>query len=227
MTQAKDTTAWLDDAAAGWKAKLAELPFPTRWLYDAIVQTFLTQGRPPDQAQLHAMATEAGVDLAGALADLTARDLLVADAATGSISAAYPFSGTPTAHQVAIEDGPAVYAMCAVDALGIPFMVDRAATVASREPSSGAPIRIRIEPATGQMVADPAGVIVFAGSTSGDGAACERACPFVNFFHSDAAIAHYRASHPELDGRTLSLAEAVAAGKRLFANRSRNLAPPA
>lgn len=227
MTQAKDSTAWLDDLAAGWQAKLAELPAPTRQLYDAIRQTFLTQGSPPDQPQLRAAATAAGVDLARGLADLTARDLLVADAATGRVSAAYPFSGTPTAHQVTIEDGPTVYAMCAVDAIGIPFMVDRAVTVASREPTSGEPIRLHIEPTTGQVVADPVGVVVFVGSTGGGGAACERACPFVNFFRSEEAVTHYRATHPELDGRTLSLPETVEASKRLFGNRSQDLVPPA
>lgn len=227
MTQEKDTTSWLRDLAAGWEAKLAALPAAERQLYGAILQAFLTQGRPPDAAHVHTAATAAGVNPTAALAALAARDLIVTDASTGSVSAAYPFSGPPTAHQVVIDGGQAVSAMCAVDALGIPFMLERAVTVVSHEPTSGEPIRIRIEPATGRVEAAPAGVVVFVGNIGGEGPACERACPFVNFFRSAASVAHYRTAHPGLAGRIVSLTDAIAAGKHVFANRSHDLLPTA
>src|SRR5262249_58871257 len=46
-------------------------------------------------------------------------------AANGVVAVAYPFSGMPTRQQVELDGFPAVYAMCAIDALGIPAMAGR------------------------------------------------------------------------------------------------------
>ena len=43
----------------------------------------------------------------------------------------YPFSAATTAHTVAIEGGPTVFAMCAVDALGIADMLGTDVTITS------------------------------------------------------------------------------------------------
>ncbi len=49
----------------------------------------------------------------------------------GKIIAAYPFSIRPTRHRVELENGVTVSAMCAIDALGIPPMVNCNATIYS------------------------------------------------------------------------------------------------
>src|SRR6266851_3841576 len=51
-------------------------------------------------------------------------DLVVRDAVSRNVRCAYPFSGVPTPHRVRlVEQDESLYAMCAVDALGIPFML--------------------------------------------------------------------------------------------------------
>lgn len=61
--------------------------------------------------------------LSRALAELEAAELV--HAANGAVSVVYPFSGAPTRQQVELDGFPAVYAMCAIDALGIPAMAGR------------------------------------------------------------------------------------------------------
>ena len=58
-----------------------------------------------------------------ALRQLAADDLIALDG-RDTLVAAYPFSPTPTAHVVSRGDVRA-FEMCAIDALGIPFMLDR------------------------------------------------------------------------------------------------------
>jgi len=53
------------------------------------------------------------------------------------ITGGVPFAAGPTAHRVRIFDGPTVFANCAVDALGIAAMLDRAVDVVSLDPQTG------------------------------------------------------------------------------------------
>jgi alkylmercury lyase len=101
------------------------------------------------------MATELGLDPNRALDALAAADLVHRDPASGTISVAYPFSGRPTVHQVQLDGGIDVQAMCALDALGIPQMTRRDARIRSTDPVGGQPITVeahhgawRWEPAT-------------------------------------------------------------------------------
>src|SRR5205823_9698107 len=128
---------------------------------------------------------------------------------------AYPFSSVPTAHQVAIAGLATVSAMCAIDALGIPFMVNRTVTIASRDAATDEPLAIQIEPETERVMAEPTGVVVFVGTT-GEGTAAACRCPFINFFRSAEAAIAYHEAHPELDGEVLSLDAAVTYGRRVF-----------
>lgn len=79
------------------------------------------------------MAASARIDLRAVLGELIESDVVALDNA-GEFRAAYPFSPIPTAHQVAISAGPTVYAMCAIDALGISAMLGRPANISSRAP---------------------------------------------------------------------------------------------
>src|SRR5215472_13503582 len=88
--------------------------------YCAILRRFPARGGPPDHTQL--------------------------DATTGGIRAAYPFSGLPTPHRVLLAPDAQevaeqqVFAMCALDALGIPLMLHRAATILSEDALTHMPI---------------------------------------------------------------------------------------
>src|SRR6266545_4811398 len=50
-------------------------------------------------------------------------------AATGELAGAYPFVANPRGHQVHLTGGLTVQAYCAIDALGIPAMLDQDATI--------------------------------------------------------------------------------------------------
>lgn len=84
-------------------------------------------------------------------------------------------------------------AYCAVDALGIPAMLDQDATIGSHDPLTGVPITVAVR--DGQARWEPAGVVVgyvidHQEAAARDGpagqAACSR-CPLINFHVSPAA----------------------------------------
>jgi hypothetical protein len=188
-------------------------PEETR-LYWSIVLAFPELGGPPDAGWVRARATELGVDAEVALAEFATRDLLHRDPASGAITAAYPFSGVATHHQVVPAGGKPVYAMCAIDALGIPFMLGRDATVSAADIADGTPIRVEVR--DGQASWDPPGAVVLVGTVGGSGASADTRCPFVNFFASTTAAEVYLRTHPAVSGRVLDLGAALEAGKRVF-----------
>jgi len=75
-------------------------------------------------------AKDAGVDVSSALEGLKHKGL-VAIRNDGCISGIYPFSALPTHHQVQVKDGKSVYAMCAIDSLGIAYELNQDVTIAS------------------------------------------------------------------------------------------------
>lgn len=81
---------------------------------------------------MRAAAAEFGLDADSAL-DVFAREDLLNRDRDGEIAVAYPFSGRPTAHVVRFPSGREVYAMCAIDALGIAAMLEEPITVNSPE----------------------------------------------------------------------------------------------
>lgn len=111
---------------------------PARHVHRAVLGAFTETGRAPLRAELERIARGQGSDPGAVLAELARRDVLAFDG-SGEIRAAYPFSPSPTPIQVTWEGGPRVYAMCAIDALGISAMLDRPVTITAREPGSGRP----------------------------------------------------------------------------------------
>jgi hypothetical protein len=106
-----------------WRGGSAErqacIAAPLRDLHRAILRQFLQTGTPPTACWITGTAANLGLD-ATALADLEAADLV--RTADGVVTVAYPFSGTPTRQRVELDGFPGVYAMCAIDALGVPAM---------------------------------------------------------------------------------------------------------
>jgi hypothetical protein len=110
---------------------------PLRDFHRRLLGGFSTRTGPPEPGPVRAMAVELGLDQRQALGVLAAADLVHIDPASGTISVAYPFSGRPTPHRVQFDDGIQVWAMCALDALGIPQMTRRDAQISSTDPASG------------------------------------------------------------------------------------------
>jgi hypothetical protein len=191
-----------------WAAnRIAGLAPASRRLYALILYRF-TEGAPPDRDELSDLGFGGE-----ALLELVEHDLVQLDP-DGEVAVAYPFSASPTRHRVLTEDGRAYWAMCAIDALGMPYLLHQAAEIRAQEPGSDRAITITIDPATGTVHADPADAAV-AAARAGDGCAAGCACPHINAFAS-AAAAERHLANSDLHGTILALPAATAAGRRAF-----------
>ena len=196
-------------------ARAEQLTADDAAFYQAILREFPRRGGPPDAAWLAAEAAARGLDAEPTLARLAEHDLIVRDPATGAIRSMYPFSAMPTPHRVSVEGGRPVYAMCAIDALGIPFMLERDAVIESLDPTTDTPIRVEVRGGAARW--DPPSAAVLTASSEGAGGPkAERCCPVMNFFATAEAAEAYHAAHPAVAGRVLTQEEAVAHGKRYF-----------
>ena len=160
----------------GVKDRQATLPSALRTFHRRLLGAFLTQAGPPDPAVVAHLAAELALDPRAALAALAAADVVHTDPATGRISIAYPFSGQPTPHRVALAGGPSVHAMCALDALGIPQMTRRDARISSTDPVSGQPVTIEAQHGVWQW--EPATTVVLVAAAGGAcGTVADCCCP--------------------------------------------------
>jgi hypothetical protein len=197
-----------------WGAqRVAGLAPPERELYGSLLRAF-ADGREPDGA------------LAGrrhALGRLVEGDLVAIDR-DGAVVVAYPFSARPTRHRVLSEDGRRHWAMCAIDALAIPFLLRRRAEIHARSAGNQRPVTVMVDPVAGAIVSNPGDATVVA-ARAGPGCAASCACPYINLFGSRAdADRHLAASG--LHGTVLTVADAAAAGRALFGGLRELLAGP-
>lgn len=208
----------LDKASAA-----AALSPATRRLHRAVLAAFTETGRAPSRASLIRLARDHAADPEQTLAELAERDLLAVDNA-GELRAAYPFSPTPTAIRVSWDGGPAVHAMCAVDALGISAMLDHPVTIVAAEPGTGATVAVEVDRDSARWT--PATAVVFAGAI--DDPCCpsvDRSCGHINFFTSAEAARAWAAGRPDVTGVVLDQAQALAAGVAEFGPLLRDAAP--
>ena len=179
-----------------------------------VLNSFAETGRAPMRAEWERRADSAGIDPAAALGELTECDL-VALGENGEIRAAYPFSPIPTRHRIIRDGGAEVYAMCAVDALGISAMLDVPVTVTSTEPDTDRAVSVRVDRDSARW--DPETAVVFAGGT-GDacGPSVDRTCGHINFFTSSDAARDWVTRNPEVSGFLLDQDQALASGVAEF-----------
>ena len=191
----------------------AELSF-----YQAVLRAFAEQAGPPEPAWLTATAAARGLDAGTILRRFSELDLLVLDSAGAALASMYPFSAVPTRHLVRFADGRHVYALCAIDALGIPFMLDQDVAIESADPTTDEPIRVQIQQGVVSWQPETAVVLTVALEQPDaiPGAKAESCCPAMNFFADEATAEAYRRTHCELPGLLLSQEEAVQRGKRAF-----------
>jgi Alkylmercury lyase len=204
--------------ARGVQDRQAVLPGPLQAFHRALLGAFLAGAGPPDRSVVGQLAAELALEPRAALAVLGAADLVRTDPATSRVSVAYPFSAVPTSHRVELAGGPTVYAMCALDALGVPLMTCRNGRISSADPSSGQPITVTVDDRGWRW--RPATTMVLAG-TAAVGDACSRVadccCPHINFHASPRDADDYRRAHPALAAELLDQAEAIEAARRGFA----------
>jgi hypothetical protein len=192
----------------------AALTRPARQVHLAVLAAFAQTGKAPGRGELERIALAGGADPAAVLAELAERDV-IAFGRAGEIRAAYPFSPSPTPIRVSWEGGPVIYAMCAIDALGVSAMLGRPVTITAAEPGTGRVITVHAD--RDQARWDPPGAVVFAGATSGDCRhAADRTCGYINFFTSARAARTWAKANPAVTGTVLRRARALSAGVAEF-----------
>jgi hypothetical protein len=194
-------------------ARQRKVPPPLRQMHQLILRHFAEHATAPEPRQLREWAHQLDIELGEALDQLVSVDLVEADPATAQLLGAYPFSAIPRGHKVQLAGGPTVEAYCAIDALGIPTMLDRDVVISSQDPHTGEPIGITVT--NGQASWRPDDTVVVLGSDRSCGVSACAHCPYITFHSSPAtAAAHLQAAH--LDGEILTQSQALDAGALLF-----------
>ena len=205
--------AWLDSAGRAGRGRIAPAGRGLRAVHQAVLRSFARTGAAPDLLSLarHAAPFEASL----VLAELADGDFLCLDPA-GHIAAAYPFSTQPTRHRVQITGAAAVFAMCAIDALGISAMTGLPAVIESADPSTDEPVTVHVDQASSTW--DPATAVVYVGRTASQcaGPSASVCCSYINFFATEETAATWAASHPDITGGILSQARGLQAGIDIF-----------
>jgi hypothetical protein len=194
--------------------RTGDLTLEERRLHHAILRGFPQFGGPPPATWLAEQAAAAGLPSETALQQLAAKDVIQLDPESAAIVVAYPFSGVPTAHRVRIDGGEPLFSMCAIDALGIPFMLGIDAQVESLDPMTGEAVRITVR--DGVATWEPETACMFAGCVEGDGPVSQTLCPTINFFASPASAEAYAAAHPEIGGQVLDQESALCSSVTSF-----------
>jgi hypothetical protein len=115
---------------------------------------------------------------------------------------------------VRVDDHLDVYAMCAIDALGISAMLGKETVIESVDATTGRPIRVTMN--GGRTDWEPAGAVVFVGADAAGGPSADCCCDYLNFFADPAAAEAWIASHPHIPGQILNQADAEQLAVRLF-----------
>lgn len=134
--------------------------------------------------------------------------------ADGDVAVAYPFSTQPTRHRVRIADRVEVYAMCAIDALGISAMLGQDTRIEFLDVTTGD--RVTVTMTAEGMGWDPKEAVVFIGALAGGGPSSDCCCDYLNFFVDQSSALSWTAGHPNIPGQILNQTEAVELGVRLF-----------
>ncbi|WP_337759826.1 alkylmercury lyase family protein [Kribbella shirazensis] len=136
----------------------------------------------------------------------------------GQIAIAYPFSAVPTRNGVRIAGPPGegvdVFAMCAIDALGISAMLGRDTVIETVDVVSGRPITITTS--DGRTSWELATAVAFVGAEECGGPSADCCCDYLNVFADDGAAQAWADAHPNVPGQILSQQEAEELAVRLF-----------
>jgi hypothetical protein len=154
-----------DGVRARWEERGA-VDLPARRVLAAVLSHVVDQGDAPGAQDVASLVPELSAhDIEAALQRLDAADLLLLE--DGRVMLAYPFAVRPTAFEVVLlKDGARRWACCAIDALGIPAMLDEPARIESRCHDCGEPVVIAVAPGgptvLGGAAPDP-GIMVWVG----------------------------------------------------------------
>jgi hypothetical protein len=136
-----------------------------------------------------------------------------------TIEAAYPFSGTVTSNIVILkkEGYKKIYAMCAIDALGVCFMFDCDVSIDSKCYHCNDKVEIEIQ--NNEIISlKPKDVVVWFDREYSCCAATS-CCPYTNLFSSKQHYDEWQEGRTRRKGDLLQVPEAFYLGKLFFDNR--------
>jgi hypothetical protein len=113
--------------------------------------------------------------------------------------------------------------MCVIDALGLPFMVGRSATILTEDPFDATPISIAVgcgrsgKPTLSAVHWHPDTAVVLVNRPPQEPVIqAECTCPYLNGFASRETAQLWRAAHPELDVLMLPQKQAAREARMIF-----------
>jgi len=195
-----------------WRERTTPTDPAERAVHRAVLRAFAA-GAPPSPAELDRAAAPFGVPADSVLTRLHATDVIRLGP-DGRIRVAYPFSAVPTRHRVRLARAVDVYAMCAIDALGMPAMLGVDTVFTTSDPTNGAPITVAVT--TGQSVWEPAAAVAFVGARPGGGPSADTCCDYLNLFVDRPTATAWAAANPLVSGEILDGADAELLGRRIF-----------
>ncbi len=184
----------------------------------------LNSGKTPVPKEIAGDLKRSEKDIIRTLAGLESKDILLRREGTQEIISIYPFSMEVTHHQIFLEDGKRLFAMCAVDALGMPAMFNRNIRIVSRCEKCNQKITVKIRNEEIVSNSHPNIMIWRTGREEGRPSA-ETCCPEINFFCSEGHIEEWKAENPELaeKGYAIQLKLAFPEIKRRWKNDGRSI----
>ncbi len=153
------------------------------------------------------------------LNELDRFDAIHLDEIKSNIVAAYPFSSVATSHKVSFKrkEFKRVFAMCAIDALGINFMFDTDVSIGSL--CFHCDEKIEIDVQDEEIISlSPKSTVVWCDMEYSKCAATSL-CRNINFFSSEEHFEKWQIEKPKRKGYLLKIQEAFYLGKLFFENR--------
>ncbi len=187
------------------KKRWDDMPPQTRALHQKLLMGYLTNGAPPDIADLNPATLE----------DLQQRDLIVLQ--DGSLQSAYPFSTRKTGHKARIN-GISNFCVCAIDALGAPAMAGQAGQVDLSCAVCNTAITVRIGASGLELQqASPKEARIWAGIIPIKGCAADTQCQSMLAFCGDEHLQNWRDQQPTpTNGFAFTTLQALQAGAAIF-----------
>jgi len=173
-----------------------------------IFKAILQSGKAPTIKQLNVALKKSSPGLSRVINKLEEKDLLFRSKKTKEILSIYPLSLLPTDHQVVLGHDKSLFAMCAVDALGIPNMFNKNAKVVSK--CEECKQRIIIEIRKGEITSRSCPLVLIWSPRKQEAPQAKTCCPLVNFFCSAKHLREWEAKNPDLaeKGHSVQLGKA-------------------
>lgn len=193
-------------------ARQQQLDAELRALHQAILGTFVEQGRPLPITEAAGYLSHHSVEQAFRI--LAQNDLIVLDVEQQMIMGAYPLSYEVTPHVVEVNGHP-INAMCALDALSVAPMFEVETNIKSSCLIAGTPVSIHMqgEQVTSVDVQDD--LYVGIRWQAPCGAAAHSLCRDMVFLLGQEAVEKWQ-QRSELEGSVFDLPGAVAIGRAFF-----------